>query len=71
MIGFLRAQENEFRQQELGLERQEMQNFQTLMANQQQHNYAATTTNVTFRILLVGFCHHRTLQIKSGCVFTL
>ena len=39
MIGFLReknAQENEFRQQELDLKRQEMQNFQTLMANQQQ-----------------------------------
>ena len=39
MIGFLReknAQENEFRQQELDLKRQEMPNFQTLMANQQQ-----------------------------------
>ena len=39
MIGFLReknAQENEFRQQELDLQRQEMQNFQTLMASQQQ-----------------------------------
>ena len=39
MIGFLReknSQENEFRQQELDLKRQEMQNFQTLMANQQQ-----------------------------------
>ena len=39
MIGFLReknAQENEFCQQELDLKRQEMQNFQTLMANQQQ-----------------------------------
>ena len=39
MIGFLReksAQENEFRQQELDLKRQEMQNFQTLMTNQQQ-----------------------------------
>ena len=39
MIGFLReknAQENEFRQQELDLKRQKMQNFQTLMANQQQ-----------------------------------
>ena len=30
------AQENEFRQQELDLKRQEMQNFQTLMTNQQQ-----------------------------------
>ena len=39
MIGFFgekNAQENEFRQQELDLKRQEMQNFQTLMANQQQ-----------------------------------
>ena len=39
MIGFLReknAQENELRQQELDLKRQEMQNFQTLMASQQQ-----------------------------------
>ena len=39
MIGFLReknARENKFRQQELELKRQEMQNFQTLMANQQQ-----------------------------------
>ena len=39
MIGFLReknAQENEFRQQELDLKRQEMPNFQTLMANQKQ-----------------------------------
>ena len=39
MTGFLReknAQENEFRQQELDLKRQEMPNFQTLMANQQQ-----------------------------------
>ena len=39
MIGFLReknAQENEFCQQELDLKRQEMPNFQTLMANQQQ-----------------------------------
>ena len=39
MIGFLReknAQEIEFRQQELDLKRQEMQNFQALMANQQQ-----------------------------------
>ena len=30
------AQENEFRQQELDLKRQEMQDFQTLMKNQQQ-----------------------------------
>ena len=39
MNGFLRetnAQKNEFRQQELQLKRKEMQNFQTLMANQQQ-----------------------------------
>ena len=39
MNGFLReknARENEFRQQKLELKRQEMENFQTLMANQQQ-----------------------------------
>ena len=39
MNGFLRetnARKNEFRQQELELKRKEMQNFQTLMANQQQ-----------------------------------
>ena len=39
MIGFLgekNAQENEFRQQELDLKRQEIENFETLMANQQQ-----------------------------------
>ena len=39
MIGFLRennAQKNEFCQQELNVKMHEMQNFQTLMANQQQ-----------------------------------
>ena len=39
MTDFLReknVQENEFHQQELDLKRQEMQNFQTLTANQQQ-----------------------------------
>ena len=39
MNGFLReknARENEFCQQELELKRQEMENFQTLMANHQQ-----------------------------------
>ena len=39
MIGFLReenAQQNEFRQQKLDLKRKEIQNFQPLMANQQQ-----------------------------------
>ena len=39
MIGFLReknTQGDEFRQQEIDLKRQEMQNFLTLMANQQQ-----------------------------------
>ena len=45
MIGFLREknfQENEFRQQELYLKWQEMQNFQTLMANQQQQTNLLT-----------------------------
>ena len=39
MTGFLReknAQENEFGQQKLDLKRQEIQNFQILVANQQQ-----------------------------------
>ena len=48
MIGFLReknAQKNEFDQQELDLKRQEMQKFQTLMANQQQQMYLCGNNN--------------------------
>ena len=77
MIGFLRkknAQKNEFHQQELDLKRQEMQKFQTLMANQQQQTYLCRNNNklmLLFKKFWVGFYHHRTLQIKSGCVFTL
>ena len=45
------AQENEFRQQELDLKRQEMQDFQTLMKNQQQE----TNLNVAFLNILGMF----------------
>ena len=54
MIGFLREknfQENEFRQQELYLKWQEMQNFQTLMANQQQQQMNAAFLNILGRFL--------------------
>ena len=49
MIGFLRkknAQKNEFHQQELDLKRQEKaENFQALMANQQQQTYLCSNNN--------------------------
>ena len=49
MIGFLReknTQENEFHQQELDLKRQEKaENFQALMANQQQQTYLCSNNN--------------------------
>ena len=62
MISFLReknTQENEFRLQELDLKRQEIQNFQTLMANQQQQTdllmQQQQQRNVTFLNILGRF----------------